>query len=406
MSSPLRRLAFISPAAGLGGAERCLLDFVACVQRERKTVTVLLVSLADGPLIDEARKLGVEVAILPLPGALASFGESNTRSPLSFLLSAGPQSGALARFLPLLARTLSDFDPDLVHTNGMKAHVLSALVVRQDVPLVVHLHDFVSTRRVSRYVLPQLARRRGRTTFIANSQAVASDFGQLAPGATVRVVSNAVDTDYFAPAPGEPAWLARLAGLTPPRADSVSFGLIASYARWKGHHFFIDAAARFFAHHPTSSVRFYIAGGPIYATHGSQVSEAELLDHITASGLERRLGLIPFQPDVVRVFRALDVIVHSSTEPEPFGRTIVEGMSCARPVLVANAGGAAELFIDGVNGLGYEAGNVAALCEHMKAVAASAELRSSLGAAGREWAVERFSRARLGPELLRAFGDT
>jgi glycosyltransferase involved in cell wall biosynthesis len=108
---------------------------------------------------------------------------------------------------------------------------------------------------------------------------------------------------------------------------------------------------------------------------------------------------------VARVFRALDVIVHSSTEPEPFGRTIVEGMSCARPVLVANAGGAAELFLHGANGLGYEVGNVAALCEHMKAVEASVELRRSLGVAGRDWAVEHFSRARLGPELLRAFGD-
>src|SRR5262249_14978265 len=63
-------------------------------------------------------------------------------------------------------------------------------------------------------------------------------------------------------------------------------------------------------------------------------------------------GLVPFQEDTAAVYRALDVVVHASTQPEPFGLTIAEAMSCSRPVVVARAGGAAGLFSRGPHALG------------------------------------------------------
>ena len=49
--------------------------------------------------------------------------------------------------------------------------------------------------------------------------------------------------------------------------------------------------------------------------------------------------------------RALDIVVHASTEPEPFGLTIAEGMASGRAVIVSAAGGAAEIVQDGVDAL-------------------------------------------------------
>jgi glycosyltransferase involved in cell wall biosynthesis len=45
-----------------------------------------------------------------------------------------------------------------------------------------------------------------------------------------------------------------------------------------------------------------------------------------------------------------DLITHTSTAPEPFGRVIVEAMLCGKPVVAAQAGGAIELVEDGING--------------------------------------------------------
>ena len=49
-TSNLQRVAFISPAAGLGGAERCLIDFVAAIRSELPHATLLVVSLAEGAI--------------------------------------------------------------------------------------------------------------------------------------------------------------------------------------------------------------------------------------------------------------------------------------------------------------------------------------------------------------------
>ena len=46
-------------------------------------------------------------------------------------------------------------------------------------------------------------------------------------------------------------------------------GLVATFAVWKGHEVFLDAVARIPADAPA---RFYVVGGPIYRTAGSQVA--------------------------------------------------------------------------------------------------------------------------------------
>jgi glycosyltransferase involved in cell wall biosynthesis len=43
------------------------------------------------------------------------------------------------------------------------------------------------------------------------------------------------------------------------------------------------------------------------------------------------------------VYRSLDIVVHASTKPEPFGRTIAEAMACGRAVLLSRESGVAEL---------------------------------------------------------------
>src|SRR5439155_7727078 len=103
---------------------------------------------------------------------------------------------------------------------------------------------------------------------------------------------------------------------------------------------------------------FYIVGGPIYATRGSQFSRDELVSMARELGLAEHVGLVPFQADAVPLYRALDIVVHASTQPEPFGLTIAEAMACGRAVLVSAGGGNAEMLEDGVQGIGIVPGGV------------------------------------------------
>jgi glycosyltransferase involved in cell wall biosynthesis len=87
------------------------------------------------------------------------------------------------------------------------------------------------------------------------------------------LIPNAIDTGKFAPGP--PADLKQFAGIPPAPADTVRVGLVATYARWKGHRVVLDAARRLMTTAPDLPVRWYLIGGPIYYT-GGQFSELEL----------------------------------------------------------------------------------------------------------------------------------
>lgn len=391
------RVVFLNPAGQVGGAERVLLAAVRAV-RDHAPAVVLL---ADGPLRAAAERAGAAVEVLPLPAALAGMGDTQFRDGGRLAKGAALARTAFesalpaANYLRRLRTLLRTLRPDLVHSNGLKTHLLARVAVPAGVPITWHVHDFYSERPLMARLL-RLARR-GVAGAVAISEAVRRDVGTLLPGVPVSVVRNGVDTGHFAPAGGDAHDLDRLAGLPP--GDFVRVGLVATYANWKGHAVFLEALARLPAGLP---VRGFVVGGPIYTTAGSQWAREDLVRSADRLGLAGRVGFVPFQPDPADVYRALDVVVHASTRPEPFGLTIAEAMSCGRAVVVSAAGGAAELFADGVDAVGHPPGDVAALAGVIQRLASDPELRTRLGREARKAAVARFGLDRFGREFAAA----
>lgn len=397
------RLLFLNPVAVLGGAERVLLDWMDSLRAAAPSAELGLLTFSEGPLVAEARALGVDARVVPLPERLLRLGDSGQRGR-SLLVSAASLALRSARasaeglgFLRALRGAVEDFQPSLIHSNGVKSHVLATAVKPARVPLVWHIHDFLGERPLASGLLKPCALRADLA--IANSQAVAEDTRALFPRLPVHVVSNAVDVGRFTPE-GASAPLDALAGLAPAPEGCLRVGLVATYARWKGQNVFLEAAACVRAERPGVPLRFYVVGGPLYETPASQFSERELRELAQRHGLGEHVGFVPFQARPEEVFRALDVVVHASTRPEPFGRTIIEGMACAKPVIVSRAGGAAELFTEGKDALGVEPRDVEALARAILSLVDAPERRKALGEAARETAVRRFSRERLGQEAL------
>src|SRR3989442_1879378 len=173
--------------------------------------------------------------------------------------------------------------------------------------------------------------------------------------------------------------------------------MLATMARWKGHDVFLRAMALIPADLP---VRGYIAGGPIYQTNGSQHSVEELKRQINQLGLSERVGLTGFIDNPSAAMRALDIVVHASTQPEPFGLVIAEGMACGRAVIASQSGGAAELIKSGFNALSHPAGDASRLAESIVGLATNGDLRTRLGRTGRATAERRFNRSRFAEEIV------
>lgn len=388
------RVAFLSASGRIGGAERALLDLLASLRAAEPGWVLHLVVLADGPLAERAAELGVTVHLLPLPGRLARAGDAGGGSRaalLARLLAAGP---AGAGWLRRLRRLLRGVAPGVVHTNGFKVHAAGALALPPGARLVWHVHDFTGTRPLMAGVLRRLSPR--ASAAIAVSRAVGDDLRRVCgPGLPIHVVYNAVDLARFT-ADGPRADLAALAGMPPAPRDTVTVGLVATMGLWKGHRVFIDAVSRLPADLP---VRAYVVGGPIYATAGSEVDPADLRRLLVERGLTGRVGITGFVDRPADAMRALDVVVHASTRPEPFGLVIAEAMACGRAVVATAAGGAAEIVDDGVDALAVPPGDADALAAAIGRLVDDAELRARLGARGREKAERRFDRARLAAEV-------
>ena len=181
----------------------------------------------------------------------------------------------------------------------------------------------------------------------------------------ITTVYNAVNLDRFK-ADGNVAPLDELSGLPPAPPGTIRVGLVATFARWKGHEVFLRALAALPA---GVSVRGYIIGAPVYQTRGSQYSMAELRAMAAQLGLTGRVGFTGFVDDVSAAMRALDIVVHASTQPEPFGLSIIEAMACGKPVIASRAGGAAEIVEASGGALFHSPGDAADLANRIAQLA-------------------------------------
>jgi glycosyltransferase involved in cell wall biosynthesis len=277
-------------------------------------------------------------------------------------------------------------------------HLLGALAKPRSTLLIWHLHEYLEKRPAMRVLLRGVLAR--CSLIVAVSRSIAADARKALPhGPPLAVIHNAVDTDVFTPH-GPALDLAELSGLPPPPTGAMRVGLVATFAHWKGHEVFLQAAASAAGNH-----RFYVVGGPIYATGGSQWSLDDLRARAGALGVADRVGFTGFVKDVPAAMRGLDVVVHASTAPEPFGLAILQAMACGRPVIVTAVGGACELIAPEENALAVSAGNSTELLRAIERLAGEPALRLRLARAGRANVEHHFSRACMATKVIGLYDD-
>ena len=141
------------------------------------------------------------------------------------------------------------------------------------------------------------------------------------------------------------------------------------------------AAAALARRHP--DVRFVVVGGEIYRTAGHGEFAAALARLAGELGLGETLAFTGYRHDIPRCC-ALDVVVHASIEPEPFGRVIAEAMACAAARGLGAGRGADEIVGDGALGaLGVPGGDPAALAAAIERALADPEGARAWAAEGR-----------------------
>jgi glycosyltransferase involved in cell wall biosynthesis len=153
--------------------------------------------------------------------------------------------------------------------------------------------------------------------------------------------------------------------------------MIGRLADGKGHGVLLDAVATM----ETEVGSVCIVGdGPLDEELATEISERDLDDHVFLTG---------FRDDVPAVLAASDILVLPSFR-EGTPRVITEAMASGLPVIATDIAGIPEQITDGENGYLIPTGTPEVLTDRLQELLADTELRTQMGAVGKEHA-ERFS---------------
>lgn len=320
------KILFLDQSNKLGGAELCLAD-IAQQFRDTSLVGVF----TEGAFPDYLRQLNIPVTILA-QRALQVQKDSG--------LGAGLKS--VTQLIPLIAITVRlSQNYDLLYANTQKALIVGALAsLLSGRPLVYHLHDIVSPEHFSatnRHIIVILANQ--AALVIANSQASREAFVAAGGRAElVHVVYNGFDPEQYQVQESQTERIRQELGLK----DKFIVGSFSRLSPWKGQHVLIEALS----HCPEDVVAILVGD----ALFGEQDYVAELHRLVEVHNLQDRVHFLGFRNDIPALMHACDIVAHTSTAPEPFGRVIIEAMLCGRPAIAAEAGGATELVEHGKTG--------------------------------------------------------
>ena len=307
----------VLPALVAGGVERGTVDVAAALAAAGWRS---LVASAGGPMTRELDRAGATHFTLPLA----------SKNPFIIHANVGR-----------LAALIREHEVDIVHARS-RAPAWSARAAAQNagVHFLTTFHNAYGSKSwLKRRYNAVMAR---GELVIANSNFVADHAAATygVPRERLRVIHRGVDVTRFDP---EKVTAERMARLVQEwrLPDGVPVVMLPGrLSRWKGHFVLIEAMKRL--NRPQIHALIVGGGGGGYR---------ERLDRaIARAGSAVTFRVLDECRDMPAAYMLADVVVSASTEPEGFGRVIVEAQAMGRPVVATSHGGAVETVVPGKTG--------------------------------------------------------
>ncbi len=368
------KILFIAHSGELsGGANRSLLTLMAGLRKQYGVTPSVLIPGIGTPLETHCKAIGIPV----YSGAFHSCCTVFRHTPKDLLrvgkLLLAPMLDKLKA--KRLNQTLPE-DFDLYYTNDRMICVGGYLAHLRGKPHVWHVRSF---SRANRTWFPPFWYRlmnRYADRIILVSQALYEDFARHIPSEKLRRVYVGLEPERclsYERRPHRGFRLLLAARLTPVKGQEDALRALDILV----HRYGADAYLSFAGQAPAYEGQTY----------------ARRLWAMTARlGLESRVCFLG-EVENLSAIRAETNAELMCSRMEPFGRTTVEAMLAGLPVVGADAGGTAEIIVNGKTGLLYPAGNVEALAECLNRLRTNPETAEKMGRAGRERALQCFTAA-------------
>jgi len=376
------RVCYLDHTSKLSGGEIALARLLETIDRNAIDPWVILAE--DGGLAERLRSAGIRVDIIPLSDTVLDVRKDSVESGifgkvgLIFqVLAYGFKVAALIRTQPV----------DIIHTNSLKSDIYGMLVSRLcRVPLIWHIRDHIDVTYLPAFAVNMMRFLAARVPsfVIANSQSTLDQL-HLAVAKPGAVVPSGVDPH------GEVVYDGIASGIPPLASETASNGplriaIVGRLAGWKGQHIFLDAAANLVE--AGIDAQFLIAGTAMF---GEDDYVAELHSQIDRLGLQGKVQFLGHVDPIETFLPTVNILVHASTSPEPFGQVVIEGMAAGIPVVATDGGGVKETVVHGETGLLVPMGNAQALADALRMLIDRPELRAKLSSKGRQRVLRHFT---------------
>ena len=318
----------VVPQLVMGGVERGTIDVAAAIVAYGWNAVV---ASEGGPMVRELERAGATHVTLPLASKNPFVIRSN-----------------IDRLVKLIVR----HDVDIVHARS-RAPAWSARYAaeRTGRHFVTTFHnaygDGSYLKRRYNAVMAAGERVIAISQFVANH--VAATYG--VDRDRLRLIPRGVDVARFDPDSVSPERLVRLMQVWRLPEDAQMVLLPGRLTRWKGQLVFIEALARL----RRPGLHAVILGA------GDLGYRRELEKAIVAAGGGATFRIVDDCADMAAAYMLAHVVVSASTQPEGFGRVIIEAQAMGRPVIATAHGGAQETITEGDTGWLVPPGDAAAL---------------------------------------------
>ena len=327
----------VLPALSTGGVERGTVDVAAAIVQAGWTS---LVASSGGPMVRELERAGARHIELPL----------HSKNPLVMFRNVGR-----------LAEVIREHGVDLVHARS-RAPAWSAMAAanRTGVHFITTFHG---TYNLGRWGLKQkynaVMAQGERVIAISNFIAEHLHSVYNVDPARIRVIHRGVDVSRLDPSRISAERIIQLVRQWRLPEGARVIMLPGRLTRWKGQSVLIDALALL----GRKDIRCMLVG----SDQGRSKYRQELIDRIRARDLMEVVHLTDQCNDMPAAYKLSDLVVSASTDPEAFGRVVVEAQAMGRPVIASAHGGAAETVVHGETGWLVPPGDPRALAEALEA---------------------------------------
>lgn len=359
----------------VGGSHICLLDI--CNHIDKTKFQTIVCFFEKNSLVDEFLKSGAEVIFHQPPHPWRGY-----------------------RFLPGIINRVIAFPINLINTLVFRVRAWARLLAEQQIDLV-HInnacgydHDLMLACRLKG--IPCVVHERGiqpnidfRSRYFANHSdgviAISDAVGNNLAHFGVREdriirINDSIDPDRLK-IESTPAVIRKQFSI-PLHAPLI--GIVGNIKPWKGQLHVAQAIGILAKKQPELHC--------IFVGHIADQQYADEISQLVKNmQLDDRVHFTGYQARPTEFMNAMDIVIHASIDPEPFGIVLLEAMSIGKPLIATAHGAPLEIVVDGKTGYLVQPGDAESLAEKILYLLDNPQIASDIAARGNQRLLEKYT---------------